>query len=41
MELYLGIGVFVALFFAWVVVPPIIKKRHDMVEVTVEDEIKD
>jgi hypothetical protein len=38
MEMYLGIAVFVVLFFAWVVVPPIIRKRHAM---PVEEEITD
>lgn len=28
MQMYLGIAFFVFLFLAWVVVPPIIKKRH-------------
>jgi hypothetical protein len=41
MELYLGIGVFVALFVTWVVVPPIIKRRHAMAEIVAEDEIED
>jgi hypothetical protein len=32
MEMYVGIGVFVVLFLAWVVMPSVIKKRHAAVE---------
>ncbi len=38
MEMYLGIGAFVVLFVAWVVVPPIIRKRHAL---EAEEEIND
>ena len=38
MEMYFGIAAFVVLFLAWVVVPPIVKKRHTL---ETEKEIKD